>query len=96
MARKLREQYAGAMCHAMSRGDRLEAAFCDEDDRMLSVATVAESLGKTALWIQSVCLMSNHCHLMVETPNASLVEGTKGLLGVLEANCQPVALARRA
>lgn len=28
--------------------------------------------------------MSDHCHLMVEKPNANLVEGMKGLLGVLE------------
>jgi REP element-mobilizing transposase RayT len=75
------------MYHAMNRGERLEAIFCDEDDRVLFVATLAESLGKTALGIQSVCLMSNHFHLMVETPNASLVEGMKGLLGVLGAGC---------
>jgi putative transposase len=75
------------MDHAMNRGDRLEAVFCDEDDRVLSVATLAESLGKAALGIQSVCLMSNHFHLMVERPNASLVEGMKGLLGVLGAGC---------
>jgi len=46
--------------------------------------------------IQRFCLMCNHFHLMVETPNANLVEGMKALLGVLEASCQPVALARRA
>jgi len=40
--------------------------------------------------------MSNLFHRMVETPNANLVAGMKGLLGVLEASCQPVALARRA
>jgi REP element-mobilizing transposase RayT len=85
-----------AMYHAMSRGGRLEAVFCDEADGMLFVAALAESLEKTALGIQSVCLMSNHFHLMVETPNANLVEGMKRLLGVLEASCQPVALARRA
>jgi hypothetical protein len=45
----MRIQYPGAIYHAMSRGDSLEAIFCDEDDRMLFVATLAESLRKTAL-----------------------------------------------
>lgn len=48
MARKLRVQYPRAMYHAMNRSDGLEAISCDEDDRMLFVATLAESLGKTA------------------------------------------------
>jgi hypothetical protein len=38
--------------------------------------------------------MSNHFYLMVETPNDKLAEGMKWLPGVLEASCQPVALAR--
>ena len=48
-ARKLGIQQPGAMYHAMNRGERLEAIFCDEDDRMLFVATLAERLRKTAL-----------------------------------------------
>ena len=44
--------------------------------------------------IQRFCLMCNHFHLMVETPNDKLAEGMKWLPGVLEASCQPVALAR--
>jgi REP element-mobilizing transposase RayT len=72
MARKLREECPGAMYHAMNRGDRLEAIFCDEDDRVLFVATLAESLGKTAFLIQNVCLMSNHFHLVVQTPQRQL------------------------
>jgi len=33
MARKLRVQYPGAICHVMNRGDRREAIFKDDVDR---------------------------------------------------------------
>ena len=82
MARKLRIQYPGAIYHVMNRGDHQETIFCDEDDRKLFLATLAEGCAKTAFQIQSFCLMSNHFHLVVETPNANLVEGMKWLLGV--------------
>ena len=82
MARKLRIQYAGAMYHVMNRGDHQETLFCDEDDRKLFVGTLAEGCEKTAFQIHSFCLMSNHFHLVVEAPNANLVEGMKWLLGV--------------
>ena len=82
MARKLRIQYPGAMYHVMNRGDHQEVIFCDDDDRKLLLATLAEGCEKTAFQIHSFCLMSNHFHLVVETPNANLVEGMKWLLGV--------------
>ena len=82
MARKLRIQYPGAIYHVMNRGDHQETIFCDDDDRNLFVATLAEGCEKTAFQIHSFCLMSNHLHLVVETPNANLVEGMKWLLGV--------------
>jgi hypothetical protein len=33
MARKLRVEYPGAICHVMSRGDRREPIFKDDNDR---------------------------------------------------------------
>ncbi len=49
MARKLRIQYPGAIYHVMNRGDHQETIFCDDDDRKLFVATLAEGCQKTAL-----------------------------------------------
>ena len=68
MARKLRIQYPGAIYHVMNRGDHQEVIFCDDDDRKLWMATLAEGCEKTAFQIHSFCLMSNHFHLVVETP----------------------------
>jgi REP element-mobilizing transposase RayT len=81
MARKLRIQYPGAIYHVMNRGDHQELIFSDDDDRSLFVSTLAEGCQKTGRQIHSFCLMSNHFHLVIETPNANLVAGMKWLLG---------------
>jgi REP element-mobilizing transposase RayT len=85
MARKVRVQYPGAIYHAMNRGDHKEAIFSDDDDRLLFLSTLDQACRKTAWQIHSFCLMSNHFHLVIETPNANLVEGMKWFLGVYTA-----------
>lgn len=81
MARPLRVQYAGARYHLMSRGDRRELIFLDEKDRQQFLFTLGQACGKTGWQVHAYCLMSNHFHLVVETPRANLVEGMKWLLG---------------
>ena len=49
MARRLRIQYAGAVYHVMSRGDRREAIFYDEEDRERFMGTLAERCGRTGM-----------------------------------------------
>src|SRR5438445_13107251 len=82
MARKLRLQFAGAIYHVMNRGDRREAIFEDDLDRRLFMETLAEACEKTDWQAHAWCLMSNHFHLVVETPRANLVDGMKWFLGV--------------
>jgi REP element-mobilizing transposase RayT len=81
MARKLRIEYSGAIYHVMNRGDRREDIFRDDPDREAFLATLAEACGKTGWEVHALCLMSNHFHLVVETPQANLVAGMKWLLG---------------
>ena len=81
MARKLRIQYPGAIYHVMNRGDHSEDIFRDDSDRDRFVRTLQECCEKTAWQAHSFCLMSNHFHLVVETPNANLIAGMKWLLG---------------
>jgi putative transposase len=81
MARKLRIQYPGAIYHVMNRGDHSEDIFRDDSDRDRFVRTLQECCEKTAWQVHSFCLMSNHFHIVIETPNANLVEGMKWLLG---------------
>ena len=81
MARKLRIQYPGAIYHVMNRGDRREAIFADDQDRQRLLETLAEACEKTQWQVHAYCLMSNHFHLVVETPQPNLVAGMKWLLG---------------
>src|ERR1043165_2240752 len=81
MARKLRVQYAGAIYHVMNRGDRREAIFKDDSDRIRFMETLAEACVKTGWRVHAYCLMENHFHLVVETPEANLVAGMKWFLG---------------
>src|SRR5687768_13941504 len=81
MARKLRVQYPGAIYHVMNRGDRREPIFKDDLDRRRWVETLAECCGKTDWQVHAYCLMSNHFHLVLETPKANLVAGMKWFLG---------------
>ena len=75
MPRKLRVEYPGAMYHVMSRGDRREDIFLDDVDRQDFLKTLAEACQKTGWQVHAYCLMRNHYHLVLETPNANLVAG---------------------
>jgi putative transposase len=81
MARQLRIQYQGAIYHVMSRGDRREEIFRDDLDRKIFLQTLGGACQKTRWQVHAYCLMSNHFHLVVETPRANLVEGMKWFLG---------------
>jgi REP-associated tyrosine transposase len=81
MARKLRVQYPGAIYHAMNRGDHLEVIFREDKDAELFLTTLTEACAKTDWQVHAFCLMSNHFHLVVETPRGNLAEGMKWLLG---------------
>ena len=79
MPRQVRIEYPVAMYHIMSRGNRRQNIYRDDVDRQDFLKTLAEACQKTG-WQQAhaYCLMSNHCHLVVETPNANLVTGWPG------------------
>ena len=85
MARKLRVEYPGALYHVMNRGDRQEPIFKDDEDRQRFVKALGEACAKTAWQVQAYCLMPNHFHLVVETPQPNLVAGMKWLLGTYTA-----------
>jgi putative transposase len=79
MARKIRIEYAGAAYHVMARGNQGESVFADDRDRRTWLATLAEACEKTGWRIHAYVLMSNHYHLLLETPEANLVAGMKWL-----------------
>ena len=64
-----------------SRGDRRELIFKDDQDREGFLATLGEACAKTSWQVHAFCVMPNHFHLVVETPQANLVAGMKWFLG---------------
>jgi REP element-mobilizing transposase RayT len=69
----------------MSRGDRREPVFLEDADRRLFLSTLGEACAKTDWQVHAWCLMDNHFHLVVETPQANLAAGMKWLWGTYTA-----------
>src|SRR5271163_3642115 len=85
MPRQLRIEYPGAIYHVMNRGDRREPVFHDDTDRKRFVTTLSEACRKTDWQVHAYCLMNNHFHLVVETPDANLVAGMRWFLSTCTA-----------
>ena len=85
MPRSLRIEYPGAIYHVMNRGDRREPIFLDDVDHEKFLTTLAEACAKTDWQVHAYCLMGNHFHLVIETPNPNLVVGMKWFLGTYTA-----------
>jgi len=82
MARPLRIEFSGALYHVTSRGDRREAIFEDDEDRDMFLSTLAEVVERFNWVCHAYCLMTNHYHLVIETPDANLSRGMRQLNGV--------------
>ena len=82
MARPLRIEFAGALYHVTARGDRREDIYLSDADRRLFLAVLSSVVDRFNWTIHAYCLMSNHYHLLVETPDANLSQGMRQLNGV--------------
>ena len=82
MARPLRLEFPGAIYHITSRGNAREEIFFDEVDRKIFLSILADTVKRYNLIFHAYCLMGNHYHLMVETPDANLSLGMRQLNGV--------------
>jgi len=82
MSRPLRLEFSGALYHVTSRGDGREAIYLDDADRALFLDVLAGTSEQFNWTIHAYCLMGNHYHLLVETPDANLAGGMRQLNGV--------------
>ena len=82
MARPLRIEFAGALYHLTSRGDRREDIFLDDVDRKMFLEVLADVCDRFRWVCHAYCLMSNHYHLVVETRESTLSQGMRQLNGV--------------
>ena len=82
MARPIRIEFSGALYHVTSRGDRRKSIYEDDKDRE-SFLNICEQVIKNFNWIcHAYCLMNNHYHLVIETPDGNLSKGMRQLNGV--------------
>jgi REP element-mobilizing transposase RayT len=81
MPRRPRFQAPGAIYHVTSRGTEGRPVFLDDPDRELFVNLLAEVVELHQWMCPAYCLMTNHFHLLVQTPEADLADGMHGLNG---------------
>ncbi len=77
MPRKARVEFPGAVYHLLDRGDRREAIVRDDLDGQSFLRTLGQVCGRTGWRVHAFALMSNHYHLLVETPEANLIAGMR-------------------
>lgn len=82
MARPLRLEYAGALYHVTARGNARQDIFLDDDDRQRFLGVLDRVVSRFHLLVHAYCLMDNHFHLVVETPEANLSKAMRQLNGV--------------
>lgn len=82
MARPLRIEYPGALYHVTSRGNARAPIFLDDDDRIHFLRRLQEVVERYHWLCHAYCLMDNHYHLLIETPEPNLALGMRQLNGV--------------
>jgi REP element-mobilizing transposase RayT len=65
-----------------ARGDRRESIYEDDADREEFLRLLGDVVGLFNWRCHAWCLMTNHYHLVVETPDANLSKGMRQLNGV--------------
>jgi len=78
MTRPLRIEFAGALYHVTSRGNRREEIYLDDKDREGYLELLGEVCERHNWTVHAYCLMTNHYHVLVETPDANLSKGIHG------------------
>jgi REP-associated tyrosine transposase len=82
MARPLRLVYPGAFYHVFARGNDRQTVFRDGDDCELFFAVIDHTVDRYGWLCHTYCLMGNHYHLLIETPQANLSLGMRQLNGL--------------
>jgi putative transposase len=82
MARPLRIEFAGVLYHVTARGEGREGIYVGDEDRHLFLDVLGRVCRRFNWWVQAYCLMGNHYHLLVETPDGNLSSGMRQLNGV--------------
>jgi len=82
MARPLRLEFTGALYHVTSRGDGREDIYLSDEDRLAWLETLGQVCTRFNWVCHAYCQMTNHYHIVIETPDANLSRGMRQLNGV--------------
>lgn len=81
MARPLRLESEDGVYHILNRGNYRADIFRSDKAKAAFLQCLGEACQKTGWRVHAWCLMSNHYHLAVTTPQANLVDGMRWLQG---------------
>lgn len=81
MPRPLRAEEANAIHHVFARGNRAADIFRDKQDRHRYLRLLAKTIEREDWRCLSFCLMTNHLHLLIETPRPNLGIGMRRMHG---------------
>lgn len=81
MARKPRIEFPGAIYHVVSRGNYRKDLFLEPGSGRAFERALFEVAESSNWWLHAYTIMSNHYHVVIETPDANLVVGMHWLQG---------------
>jgi len=81
MARAMRIEFPGAVYHITSRGNDRRDIFQDDNDRRRFLELLGEVARRFGWIVTAYTLMTNHFHLVIETPTPTLSRGMQWLNG---------------
>lgn len=82
MPRPLRIDFENAFHHVMNRGRGRKSIFLDEEDYQYFLYCIEQACQRFKIEIHAYCLMTNHYHLLIKTPNANLSSAMKHVNGL--------------
>lgn len=77
-----RNEIAGATYHVMARGVNRQTIFVDHEDYEAYTALLASVVVRQGWHLLCYCLMPNHVHLLIETPETNLGQGMHRIQGL--------------
>ena len=82
MARPLRIAYPDAWYHIMNRGRRGEPIFTEKKDYKVFLDLLKVTSETWNIRVAAYCLMPNHYHLLLQTPEGNVSRGMRHIDGV--------------
>ncbi len=82
MPRRPRVQFAGGIYHVTSRGNRKQPIFLEPDDHRFHVWCLDQAVMRFEWRVHSWVHMTNHFHMLVTTPKATLSQGMHWMNGL--------------